>query len=124
MHWRKNRDDESFQVFVRDQLRKGLEGVSKRFSAKIIIAYEPVWAIGSGIAVKPEDLYEMTTYIRRTLLDLLGKSAAHKTPVLYGGSVSAKNSRSFLAVSGINGLLVGGASLDLNEFKKIVESAL
>ena len=109
----KSRDDENFQVFVRDQLRKDLEGISKRYSAKIIIAYEPIWAIGTGKTVKPEDLYEMTTYIRRTLLDLLGKNAAHRIPVLYGGSVSAKNSKSFLDVNGVNGLLVGGASLDI-----------
>lgn len=120
----KSREDENFQVFVRDELRKDLEGVSRRFLSRIIVAYEPIWAIGTGKTVKPGDLFEMATYIRRSLLDLFGVKAAHKIPVLYGGSVDAKNAKSFLDVSGVNGLLVGGSSLNSVEFKKILRSAL
>lgn len=120
----KNREDDNFQVFVRDELRKGFEGISRRFCSKITIAYEPLWAIGSGRAVRPEDLFEMATYIRRAVFDLFGKNTAHKIPVLYGGSVDAKNAKTFLDVRGVNGLLVGGASLNTEEFKQIIRSAL
>lgn len=120
----KSREDENFQIFVRDELRKDLGGVSRRFSSRIIVAYEPIWAIGTGKTVKPEDLFEMATYIRRSLLDLFGVKAAHKIPVLYGGSVDSKNAKTFLNVRGVDGLLVGGASLDAEEFRRIVRSAL
>ena len=120
----KGREEENFQMFVKDELRKNLEGIPRRHSSRITIAYEPIWAVGTGKTVKPEDLFEMITYIRRALFDLFGKNAAHKIPVLYGGSVGSKNAKMFLGVGGVNGLLVGGASLDAAEFEGIIKSAL
>lgn len=119
----KSRDEENFQKIVKNQLFSDIKGVAKTYAHKIIIAYEPVWAIGTGKTVHPADLYEMAMYIRRALFDVFGKKAAHSIPVLYGGSVHSKNAGDFLAVDGVDGLLVGGASLDPKEFGKIIEIA-
>lgn len=118
----KDRADENFQNFVREELKKDLKGVSQKAAKNLIIAYEPIWAIGTGRTVKPTDLFEMATFIRRSLLDILGKRAAYGTPILYGGSIDAKNAGQFLTVDGVNGLLVGGASLSVKEFLGIVNS--
>ena len=116
----RDRDNVNFQNFVRDELKADLRFVSKRAARNLIIAYEPIWAIGTGRSAKPEDVFEMTTFIRRTLLDILGKKAAYETPILYGGSVNPKNARRFLNVKGMNGLLVGKASVSAREFISIV----
>ncbi len=117
----RDRGDENFQHVVRSQLMADLVGVPKKQAQKIIVAYEPVWAIGTGKTVTPENLFEMATYIRRILLELFGKAAALRIPILYGGSVSAANAGDFLGVAGVGGLLVGGASLDAQEFCAIVK---
>ncbi|PIR69200.1 MAG: triose-phosphate isomerase [Candidatus Niyogibacteria bacterium CG10_big_fil_rev_8_21_14_0_10_46_36] len=119
----RDRSKERFLQLVKHQILAGLKKVSRGHSKKIIIAYEPIWAIGTGSPVSPEDLYEMTLYIRRILLDLFGKKAAHAMQVLYGGSVSSKNAASFLSVEGVDGLLVGGASLRAQEFIHITKEA-
>ncbi|QQG45836.1 MAG: triose-phosphate isomerase [Candidatus Niyogibacteria bacterium] len=108
--------------FVKDELRSDLEGVSQRFAKNLIIAYEPLWAIGTGNAAEPDDIFEMATYIRRNIFDILGKKAAYETPILYGGSVDRKNAEAFLRARGVGGLLVGGASLLSKEFIDIVKS--
>ena len=118
----RDRADESFQQYVRKQLLDDCAGIPKNRAGRLIIAYEPVWAIGTGTAVLPNDLFEMVTYIRRILLELFGKGVALRIPILYGGSVTAENARQFLNVAGIGGLLVGGASLDAREFGAIVKS--
>ncbi|MBI5045674.1 MAG: triose-phosphate isomerase [Candidatus Niyogibacteria bacterium] len=101
----------------------GLAGIPKKWARNIIIAYEPLWAIGTGHPDSPENLFEMSIFIRRIILDIFGKSIAHNMPVLYGGSVNDKNVREFLDADGVNGLLVGGASLNPKKFKKILEEA-
>lgn len=118
----RNRDEPDFQNFVKDELRSDLEGVSQRFAKNLIIAYEPLWAIGTGNAAEPDDIFEMATYIRRNIFDILGKKAAYETPILYGGSVDRKNAEAFLRARGVGGLLVGGASLLSKEFIDIVKS--
>lgn len=119
----KDRQPDNFQLFVKQQILSAFRNVAKQFSKQVIIAYEPVWAIGTGKTVNPNDLYEMAIYIRRTLLDVFSKKAAHTIPVLYGGSIDSKNAKYFLGVEGVNGLLVGGASLNPHEFLKIADSA-
>jgi len=118
----RERKDPDFQNFVREQLRHGLKGLAGRLAKNIIVAYEPVWAIGTGHPVKPGDLFEMAVFIRRVLLDVLGKKAAYNTPVLYGGSVDEKNAAEFARSGGVNGFLVGGASLSAREFAKIIRA--
>ena len=99
------------------QLRTDLAGVSA--DADIVIAYEPVWAIGSGQAATPEQAEEVCAALRAELAELLSADAAARTRILYGGSVKSSNIASFMKQPNVDGALVGGASLDPEEFAKI-----
>ncbi len=100
------------------QLRAALEGVAT--GAEIVVAYEPVWAIGSGQAATPEQAQQVAAALRAELVNLLGEDAAARTRVLYGGSVKSGNIAGFMREPDVDGALVGGASLDLDEFASIV----
>lgn len=115
-------DGETMHV-LHDQVVSGLLNVTSEEIADLTIAYEPVWAIGTGLAVKPGDLETAVRAIRKQVSALYGKAAAEKVRILYGGSVTGDNCQDFLAVDGIDGLLVGGASLKAEEFASIVEKA-
>ncbi len=122
----KEKSQEAFPHIVREQIKEALKGIPRYFASKTIIAYEPVWAISShskGKADTPQNFFEMLIFIRRTVLDVWGKSAALRLPIIYGGSVNSKNARGFLEVKGGSGVLVGKASLDAKEFNKILEIA-
>lgn len=122
----KEKSSETFPNIVRDELRKALRGIPKRFAGKVVVAYEPVWAISShsgGKSDTPQNFFEMSIFIRRTLLDIWGKSAAMRMPIIYGGSVNEKNAKGFLEVKGGAGVLVGKASLNPVEFNKILDIA-
>lgn len=108
---------------LHDQLVSGLMNVTSEEIADVVIAYEPVWAIGSGVAAKPHDLAAAARVIRKQISALYGKKAAADVQLLYGGSVTGDNCQDFLAVDGIDGLLVGGASLKADQFASIVEKA-
>jgi len=99
------------------QLRAALAGISS--TVDIVVAYEPVWAIGSGQAATPDQAEQVAAKLRETLVDLLGDDVAAATRVLYGGSVKAANIASFMREPNVDGALVGGASLDLDEFASI-----
>ena len=99
------------------QLRAALAGVSG--AVDIVVAYEPVWAIGSGKAATPEQAEQVAAKLRETLVELLGEDVAGATRILYGGSVKAANIAGFMRESNVDGALVGGASLDLDEFASI-----
>ncbi|MES2953331.1 MAG: triose-phosphate isomerase [Patescibacteria group bacterium] len=103
------------------QLEEGLAKVSKKNLSKIVIAYEPVWAIGKNGAgpASVTDVLEMVLYIRRALIRIFGKEAA-KVPVLYGGSVEVKNAAEFMEHAGIDGLLVGRESLNTKAFPELL----
>ena len=110
---------------IRDQLAGGLSEIADDEIDKVIIAYEPVWAISSTKNARmatPDDIAEVIKLIRDTLKELYGKAAAD-IPVLYGGSVKPTNAGAYLTVPGVNGLLVGGSSLILSEFTDIIETA-
>jgi triosephosphate isomerase (TIM) len=100
------------------QLRAALAGVDT--AADIVVAYEPVWAIGSGQAATPEQAEQVAAQLRSVLTELLGQDVAAKTRILYGGSVKANNIAGFMREPNVDGALVGGASLDLTEFANIV----
>ncbi|GGE89255.1 triose-phosphate isomerase [Mycetocola zhadangensis] len=100
------------------QLKAALSGVSA--TADIVVAYEPVWAIGSGQAATPEQAEQVAAALRAELRETLGEDVAAKTRILYGGSVKAANIAGFMREPNVDGALVGGASLDLNEFSSIV----
>lgn len=100
------------------QLERALEGVAA--SADIVVAYEPVWAIGSGQAATPAQAQEVCKALRGVVEAKLGAEAAARTRVLYGGSVKAANIAGFLREPDVDGALVGGASLDAGEFASII----
>jgi len=89
----------------------------------VVIAYEPVWAIGTGLTATPDQAQEMHKYIRELLSGRYGKAVAEKTPVLYGGSCKASNAGELFSMPDVDGGLIGGASLKCEEFCAIVEAA-
>ena len=110
---------------IRDQVVGGLNDVSVEDLGKVIVAYEPVWAISSVKAAKlagPDEVAEVVRLIREVLRDTYGEDA-DEVPVLFGGSVNPSNAGAYLTVPGANGLLIGGASLILSEFTDIIETA-
>ena len=115
------RDGGDAESVVESQVRVGLEGVE--VGAGIVVAYEPVWAIGTGQSASPEIAQAMMAHIRGTLADIGGEDAASAVPLLYGGSVNAGNIDGYLSQPDINGALVGGASLDAGSFVEIVKVA-
>jgi len=106
-------------VLVR-QFEKGIAGLSEQQFAKIVIAYEPVWAIGTGKTATPEMAAEAHRTIRAQVSGKYGKEAAGAVRILYGGSVKPDNTKSLMAQPEIDGVLVGGASLDPLSFASIV----
>ena len=108
---------------IRDQLMGGLSEVGDDGISKVMVAYEPVWAISSTKAAKlasPDEIAEAVKLIREILTEMYGAKVAEKVPVLFGGSVNSSNAGAYLTVPGVNGLLVGGASLILSEFVDII----
>ncbi len=107
------------------QLATSLAKVPKKIAGKVVVAYEPVWAIGKNAtrAAEPHDVLEMSIYIRRILMNLVGAEAAKAITLVYGGSVDAKNAEGFLSTGGVAGLLVGRDSLNQKSFEKIVAAA-
>jgi triosephosphate isomerase len=99
------------------QLRASLAGITG--TPNLVVAYEPVWAIGSGQAATPEQAQQVAGALRATLAELFGQEVADATRILYGGSVKAGNIASFMRESDLDGALVGGASLDVAEFASI-----
>ncbi|MBI4220114.1 MAG: triose-phosphate isomerase [Chloroflexi bacterium] len=102
------------------QLKSSLKDVSPPES--LIVAYEPVWAIGTGMAATPEVAQEMCAAVRGALAEIYTRAAADRTPILYGGSVNAGNVASFIGQPDVDGALVGGASLKPDDFIRIAET--
>jgi len=108
---------------VRAQVRAALAGVSAEEAARVIIAYEPIWAIGTGRTPTPESANDVSRSIRATVGALFGQPAALSARVLYGGSVKPENASMFFTEPDIDGALVGGAALDAGSFAAIAEAA-
>lgn len=106
---------------IDSQVRLGLKGLSQEQAAGVIIAYEPIWAIGTGRTATPEIAQEVHVHIRAIVDDLFGESIANNTPILYGGSVKPDNIDELMAKPDVDGALVGGASLEASSFEKIVK---
>lgn len=103
------------------QIEKDLEGLTKNQVENTIIAYEPIWAIGTGKTATLEDANQAVKQIRNQIQQMYGEETAQNTILLYGGSVSAENAKTLLSASDIDGALIGGASLKIEEFKKIIK---
>ncbi|MGD0610624.1 MAG: triose-phosphate isomerase [Anaerolineales bacterium] len=112
------------EEIVSRQVREGLKGLSHEAAARVVVAYEPVWAIGTGLASTGPDANAVVKgVIRPELAELFGASNAQAIRVLYGGSVTAANAGEFFSQPEIDGALVGGASLRKDEFVKITQAA-
>lgn len=108
---------------VENQLRAALKGVAEKQLSHITIAYEPIWAIGTGKTATPEDAHEMKLFIQKVLSDLYNRKIVEKMRIIYGGSVKASNAAELLDRGGVDGFLVGGASLKAAEFISIINHA-
>ena len=106
---------------VTGQVRAGLANCSADDSSRLVIAYEPVWAIGTGKSADPEHAYKTMRLIRRVVGEVIGAGAARQVRVLYGGSVNAGNVESYVELPLCDGCLVGGASLKAEEFAQIIK---
>jgi len=106
---------------VRYQIKIALLGLSAQEVSRIVIAYEPIWAIGTGKTATDEQAEEVCSIIRQLIAELYDNDVAEKTRILYGGSVNAANAKSLFSMPNIDGGLVGGASLKLDAFEKIVK---
>jgi triosephosphate isomerase len=117
------RDEGQTEPKVERQVRSGLEGLKPEQAAVTVIAYEPIWAIGTGKTATPDDAQQTIAYIRAVVGDRFGDEVAQQTRILYGGSVKAGNASSLIGQPDVDGALVGGASLEAGEFAAIVKSA-
>jgi len=115
-------DNGEYTKFIKKELIGSLKKVQNKYLNNLIIAYEPIWAIGKKAlrVASPEDALEVSILIKKILSDMFNKEAAVKVPILYGGSVNPKNARSFLVEGEMDGLLVGRASLDARKFGDIL----
>jgi triosephosphate isomerase (TIM) len=109
---------------IESQLQQGLAGLSCESIAHLVIAYEPLWAIGTGLNATPEQAVETHKFIRRFLFENQGVSEKTGVRILYGGSVTPENCKELLSEEEIDGVLVGGASLNFKSFYAIIKSSL
>jgi triosephosphate isomerase len=117
----KERKDHKTESVLRRQLQEGLSNISVSDAKNIIVAYEPVWAIGSGNPCSPKDALKTALVIKDILASFLGERSALAIPILYGGSVNARNATDYREKAGMQGLLIGGSSLRVKEFVKILD---
>ena len=108
---------------VSEQTVKGLEGISKEDAKNVVVAYEPVWAIGTGKTATPAMAQEVHAAIRKVLADAFGADVADSIQILYGGSMKPENADALLAEKDIDGGLIGGAALKADSFVALIESA-
>lgn len=117
------RDSGAYMKIIETQVRESLEGLGDDFE-KIILAYEPVWAIGTGRTASPEQAQEVHAGIRAVLTEIAGKDVAEAIRIQYGGSVKPANARELFGQPDIDGGLIGGAALDVRSFVEIVRAAI
>ena len=116
------RESDSVQKVLRRQVEEGLKGVSSDHSSEIVLAYEPVWAIGTGRTATPAQAEEVHAFLRSLLAELFDKTAADRIRIQYGGSVKLENTEDLMRQPNIDGALVGGASLDAHSFARIIRA--
>lgn len=116
------RENGTYFDVVKTQLEEALFELSAEDFAKIVIAYEPVWAIGTGKTASPEQAQEIHAFIRKTIADKYGKEVADNTSILYGGSCNAANAKELFANPDVDGGLIGGAALKVDTFMPIIEA--
>lgn len=112
--------DKAFDV-VGSQIKADLEGIDAADVKKLVIAYEPIWAIGTGRTATPDQAEEMCAFIRKTLIELYGEEVSDEVIIQYGGSVKPANATEIMNMDEIDGALVGGASLKPKDFMEIID---
>lgn len=124
---RTEREQNLTEKVLRAQLEGAIpqtdQGAGAYLHGQLILAYEPVWAIGTGLTATPDQAEEAQCFIRKLLHERFGKAAAERTPILYGGSVTPENAASLLACPNVDGALVGGSSLKPEGFLRLLEIA-
>ena len=116
------RESNSQEMVVGKQIEQALSSLSADQMSKVVIAYEPVWAIGTGKTASPDQAQEMHAFIRRMISDTFGSDIADGVSILYGGSVKPGNAKELFGMADVDGGLVGGASLDADSFAAIIKA--
>ena len=116
----KERDSGKTDDVIREQISSALEGIPKEDASRLSLAYEPVWAIGTGRAATAEMIEEAHSFCRLVLEDMFGKKVSNAISIVYGGSVKLDNIAEIAEQKNVDGVLVGGASLDPNTLAQIV----
>lgn len=118
------RDDHGeYLSFLEKQIKAVFSGITKEFVSKVVIAYEPVWAIGKTEAMSPHDIYETSLYVRKVLSQMYGMETSKILSILYGGSVTSDSAVTILNEGNVDGLLIGRQSLVPEDFSKIISYA-
>lgn len=108
--------------FLKNQIKNSLTKVQKRNIKNLIVAYEPLWAIGAKEAMNPRDIYEMSLFVKKIISDLFGHDEAISVPILYGGSVNFRNATDIIVQGQVNGLLVGRESVNPSNFIELLKA--
>lgn len=116
------RESEKHFDVVKSQIVDSLFELSAEDFGKIVLAYEPVWAIGTGKTASPAQAQEMHAFIRKTLVEKYGNEVANNTSILYGGSANADNAKELFSNPDVDGGLIGGASLSVDKFMPVIEA--
>lgn len=120
---KEERDNHETESVLLSQLASAFEGIAEEGLGSLIVAYEPVWAIGTGETATPEMAEQTHLHCRKVLSTLYSETFASKVPILYGGSVKPENTKALLSQPNIDGALVGGASLKISAFTSIIQEA-
>ncbi|MBN2138306.1 MAG: triose-phosphate isomerase [Sedimentisphaerales bacterium] len=118
------REARQTEQVVKRHIEEGLAGIGEEKLSAVTIAYEPVWAIGTGLTATPDQAQEVHAFIRKLLAELYDDEAAQATRILYGGSVKPGNTAELMSQGDIDGVLVGGASLKVEDFLAIIQAAV
>ena len=118
------REDGKLEEVLRTQITEGLKDVSEKQALDTVIAYEPVWAIGTGVTATPQQAQDAHEFVRSVLTDLYGISVSEKIRIQYGGSVKPDNAGELLGQKDIDGALVGGASLEAASFAELIKNGV
>ena len=114
--------DGAYLGAIKEQIKKSLADIPKSAGSKIIIAYEPIWAIGAKEAMKPEQIRETALFIKKVIADIFGRETALDLPILYGGSVNWRNASDIIRIGGVQGLLVGRESVNVPGFVELAKA--
>ena len=107
---------------LKDQIKNTFAGVQSKYAKNVIIAYEPVWAIGAKEAMVPEQIYETSLFVKKVFSDIFSQESAMKVKVLYGGSVNFRNAGDIISIGKVDGLLVGRESVNIPGFKELLKA--